>query len=140
MAEPKTKPTAMSVDEYLNTIEPEKMRLDCFALKTLFERASGHPPVMWGGNMVGFGTYHYKYKSGRERAWFVTGFARRKHSLVVYIMPGFSQYEDLMERLGTYKTGKSCLYISQLDDVDQGVLEELVRLSVDWMKEKYDTA
>ena len=91
---------------------------------------------MWGGSIVGFGTYHYKYASGRGD-WMVTGFSPRKQSLTVYIMSGFSRYDDMMGTLGKYKTGKSCLYVKKLTDIDQGVLRELIHESVRYMKEKY---
>ncbi len=140
MAKSKTRPTSASVDDYLNMVEPEKKRIDAFALKDLLARASGYPPVMWGDNIVGYGSYHYKYNSGREGDWMITAFAPRSQNLVVYVMPGFSEYGELMDRLGTYRTGRSCLYINKLDDINPDVLEELIKRSVVWMKEKYDTA
>lgn len=92
---------------------------------------------MFGTSMIGFGSYHYKYASGREGNWFLTGLSPRKQNLVVYVMPGFSHYDDLMARLGKHKTGKSCLYLNRLVDVDLDVLGELIRLSVAHMNEKY---
>lgn len=137
MARVKTKPTGASVDDYLNRIEPEQKRIDAFALKEIFARASGYPAVMWGENIIGYGSYHYKYNSGREGDWMITAFAPRSHSLVVYIMPGFSNYGELLERLGHYRTGRSCLYINKLEDVDLDVLEELIAQSVAYMNAKY---
>ena len=137
MAEAKTRPTDASVDDYLDGVTPEKKRVDSFVLREMMARASGYPPRMWGESMVGYGAYHYTYASGHEGDYFVTGFAPRKQNLVVYIMPGFSQFGRQMKRLGKYKTGKSCLYINKLADVDMDVLEEIVRLSVDWMVAKY---
>lgn len=90
---------------------------------------------MWGTSMVGFGRYHYKYASGREGDWFVTGFSPRKQNLTLYIMSGFSEYDDLMGRLGKFKTGKSCLYINKIEDIDQNVLKELIKASVDYIKQ-----
>lgn len=93
---------------------------------------------MWSTSIVGFGTYHYKYESGREGDWPVTGFSPRKQSLTIYVMPGFSRYGSLMRKLGKYKTGKSCLYLKNLDDVDQQVLRELLIRSVADMKKLYE--
>ena len=137
MTENKTKATDASVDDYLNAVTPEKKRADSFVLKDMMARASGFAPKMWGDSMVGYGAYHYKYESGREGDFFITGFAPRKQNLVVYVMPGFSEYSALMERLGKFRTGKSCLYINKLADVELDVLEEIVRLSVIWMQAKY---
>ena len=89
---------------------------------------------MWGGSIVGFGNYHYKYASGREGDWFVTGFLPRKQNLTIYIMPGFEQYKELMEQSGKYKTGVSCLYINSLNDIDNKVLKEIIKNSVEHMK------
>ena len=94
-------------------------------------------PAMWGGSIIGFGSYHYKYDSGREGDWFVTGFAPRKQNTVLYIMPGFANYQELLGSLGKYKTGKSCLYLNTLADVDLAVLAELVRRSVLEMQQRY---
>lgn len=95
---------------------------------------------MWGPSIVGFGEYHYKYESGREGDFLITGFSPRKSALTIYIMPGFARYEALMDKLGKHRTGKSCLYINRLDDVDLSVLEELVTRSVEYMTEKYGVA
>ena len=93
-------------------------------------------PVMWGPSIIGFGSYHYKYESGREGDMCITGFSPRKQSLTLYIMPGFERYHDLMNKLGKYKTGKSCLYINKIEDVDLKVLKELISESVKFMKNK----
>jgi hypothetical protein len=98
------------------------------------KQVTGEEPEMWGESIVGFGSYHYKYKSGREGDWFVTGFSPRAQNLTLYIMSGFDEYDQLMSRLGKYKTGKSCLYITKIDDVDQEVLKELVNKSVKHME------
>ena len=94
-------------------------------------------PKMWGGSMVGFGRFHYKSDSGREGDWFLTGFSPRKQNLTIYIMPGFDKYDSLMKKLGKHKTGKSCLCISKLEDVDTKVLKELIKQSFQYMKKKY---
>lgn len=133
MAQTKTKPTAASVDEFLAAVENDRRRKDAVAVCELMKDITGLKPVMWGPTMVGFGTYHYKYASGREGDWFVAGFAPRKANLVVYIMSGFKAHDALMGRLGKYKTGSSCLYINKLDDIDMEVLRELVRRSVEYV-------
>jgi len=137
MAELKTKETGASVDEFLAGVENERRRRDALVVKEIMERVTGWEPKMWGPSIVGFGRYHYKYDSGREGDFLVTGFSPRKQALTVYIMPGFSKYGSLMKRLGKHKTGRSCLYINKLEDVDLGVLEELISGGVDYMREKY---
>lgn len=129
MAELKTQPTNADVDAFLNSVEPDAKRADCFAVKALMEEVIGAPAQMWGSSIVGFGRYRYKYASGREGEWMLTGFAPRKASLTLYIMDGFEEYDDLMARLGKHTTGKSCLYIKKLADVDMAVLRELVEKS-----------
>ena len=94
-------------------------------------------PKMWGASLVGFGTYHYKYPSGREGDFFITGFSPRKQSLTLYIMNGFQRYDDLMNQLGKFKTGKSCLYVNKIEDIDQAVLEKLIIESVNYMRQRY---
>jgi hypothetical protein len=137
MAELKTKQTEASVEDFLDGVADEARREDCRALVRLMTRVTGAPPRMWGPGMVGFGTYHYKYASGREGDWFLTGFAPRKQDLTLYIMAGFDRYEDLMARLGRHKTGKSCLYVKRLADIDADVLEALVTASVAHVKQTY---
>lgn len=126
----KTQATQASVENFLAGIADDQRREDCRQVRALMEAATGAPARMWGPAIVGFGLYRYQYASGREGEWMVTGFSPRKGDLTLYIMPGFSQYETLMARLGKYKTGKSCLYLKRLADVDRAVLEELVRESV----------
>ncbi|WP_299453044.1 DUF1801 domain-containing protein [uncultured Microscilla sp.] len=133
----KTKPNDQSVEAYIESIADEKKRADCKTIAELMETISGQPPVMWNGGIVGFGSYHYKYASGREGDWFLTGFASRKQSLTLYIMAGFDQYDELMEQLGKYKTGKSCLYIKKLEDIDQEVLKKLIKASILYLKKQY---
>ncbi len=104
----------------------------------MMRKATGCRAKMWGSGIVGYGEYHYKYASGREGDWAIVGFSPRKQNLSVYIMPGFSPFASLMRKLGKYKTGKSCLYINKLEDVDEAVLEELIVESVKLMHERYD--
>ena len=131
MAELKTQPHGGSVEAFLGSVENERRREDAFTVLELMKRVTGEEPVMWGPSMVGFGGYHYKYESGREGDWFVAGFSPRARALTLYIMSGFSKHDELMAKLGKHKTGKGCLYINKLDDVDMEVLEELIRRSVD---------
>lgn len=137
MAELKTKPTGQNVEQFLQGVSPEQKRRDCLALVELMAEITGSEPRMWGNNIVGFGSYHYKYASGHEGDSFLTGFSPRKQNLTLYIMPGFDRYDDLMQRLGKYTTGKSCLYVKRLADVDLPTLTELIRQSVSTMIETY---
>ncbi|HQV33170.1 MAG TPA: DUF1801 domain-containing protein [Calditrichia bacterium] len=136
-AQNKTVPNSHSVDAFLQTVDDEKKRADCFRILDMMGEITGEPPVMWGGSIVGFGTYHYKYESGREGDMLMTGFSPRKSNLTLYIMPGFGRYAELMDKLGKYKTGKSCLYIKRLADVDEAVLRELIDEGYRYMTEKY---
>lgn len=124
---------------FLNAIEDREKRRDCKKIAAMMRAATGTRAEMWGTSMVGFGRYHYKYASGREGDYMITGFAPRAQSLTIYIMSGFTHFESLMNKLGKYKTGKSCLYIKRLSDVDERVLEELIGRSVKQMREKYPT-
>ncbi|MEQ8683819.1 MAG: DUF1801 domain-containing protein [Imperialibacter sp.] len=135
----KTKVNDVSVEGFLDKVEDEKKRNDAFEVLKLMKEVTGEPPKMWGASIVGFGTYRYKYASGQEGDWMITGFSPRKTSLTLYIMPGFGRYEELMQKLGKYKTGKSCLYINKLTDVDIDVLKTLVKESVDYMNKKYNS-
>ena len=131
MAELKTRPTDDSVMKFLNEVGDEKKREDSFKILDLMREVTGEEPRMWGSSIVGFGSYHYKYASGREGDWFVTGFSPRKQSLTLYIMAGFAEYDELLENLGKYTTGKACLYIKKLEDVDMPTLKKLVKFSAD---------
>lgn len=137
MAELKTKETDGSVAAFLAAIPDEEMRKDCQVVAQMMERIVKAAPKMWGASIVGFGSYHYKYASGREGDWFLTGFALRKKALTLYIMAGFTQYDTLMDKLGSYKTGKSCLYVKRLDDIELAVLEELIEASADYVSRLY---
>ncbi len=133
MAELKTQPTDANVNDFLNTIDDEQKRQECFAILKLLRQTTHMEPRMWGDSIVGFGSYHYKYASGREGDWFLTGFSPRKQNITIYIMSGFDMYPALMDQLGKYKTSQSCLYIKKLGDIDLGVLKTLVQQSVEHM-------
>lgn len=128
--ENKTQATAASVDAFLDAIADPQRRDDCRRVRAMMEAAAGAPAVMWGPSIVGFGRYRYQYASGREGEWPVIGFSPRKNDLTLYLMPGFEQQTALVAKLGKHKTGKSCLYLKRLADVDLAVLEELVTRSV----------
>lgn len=130
----KTKLNDASVDAFLNTVSDEEIRADCFEIAKMMKQATKAEPKMWGSSIVGFGSYHYKGASGREGDWMLVGFSPRKQNLTLYIMAGFDGYPDLLKKLGKFSTGKSCLYIKKLADVDKKVLKELVSESVQFMK------
>ncbi|MFQ5732029.1 MAG: DUF1801 domain-containing protein [Planctomycetaceae bacterium] len=135
MAELKTQKTDASVDDFLNGVEDDRRREDCYAVLKIMQQATNDEPAMWGPAIVGFGSYHYKYASGREGDWFLTGFSPRKKELSLYIMAGFDGYPELMEKLGKFKTGKSCLYVKTLDDIHLPTLKKLVKQSVKHVKQ-----
>lgn len=135
MSEPKTQKNDASVEVFLNSVEDDSKREDSFKVLKLMQSITGAEPAMWGTSIVGFGEYTYRYASGREGDWPLVGFSPRKQNLTLYIMSGFDEYDSLLAKLGKHKTGKSCLYIKQLEDVDQAVLEELVRKSVEHMRD-----
>ncbi len=137
MAENKTKKTKVSVASFLGAIEDPRKRSDAKKVAAMMRRATGKRAKMWGSSIIGFGEYHYKYESGREGDFALVGFSPRKQNLVVYIMPGFDPFPALMKKLGKYKTGKSCLYLNKLDDVDHDVLEKLIGDSVKVMRKRY---
>jgi len=137
MAEPKTKKNDASVTAFLNKVKNKQRRDDCFEVLELMKEITMEEPKMWGPSIIGFGSYHFIYASGREGDWMVTGFSPRAKSLTLYIMAGFDRYEELMEKLGKFKTGKSCLYLSKLEDVDKSVLKKLIKASVQHMKKRY---
>jgi len=135
MAELKTKRNKGDVEAFLNSVPDERKRQDSFTVLELMRQVTGKEPEMWGDSIVGFGSYHYKYKSGREGDWFLTGFAPRKQNLTLYIMSGFDDYDQLLSKLGKYSTGKSCLYIKKIEDVDADILKKLIKKSVAHMEE-----
>jgi len=136
MAELKTKPTAQSVERFLNGISDAGRREDCFTVAQIMQEITGCEPKMWGTSIVGFGSRHYKYDSGREGDWMLTGFSPRKQNLTLYITGGVEKYDDLMEKLGKHTVGGSCLYIKRLADVDLPTLKKLIRNSVKDIKKR----
>jgi hypothetical protein len=134
LAELKTKPNDQSVEGFLNRVPDEKKRQDSFAILDLMKQVTGEEPIMWGDSIVGFGRYHYKYASGREADWFITGFSPRKQNLTLYLMSGFDEYDQLLNKLGKHSTGKSCLYVKRLENIDLDILKELIEKSVAHMK------
>lgn len=138
MATLKTQPTENDVEDFLNAIDDKQKRKDSFKILDIMKSITGEEPKMWGSSIIGFGQYHYQYESGREGDWFLTGFSPRKQNFSLYIMAGFDNYDDLMSRLGKYKTGKSCLYIKRLEQIDLDILKKLIRESVDYMRAKYN--
>ena len=137
MAENKTKPTEADVGAFIEAVPDPQRREDGRKVRAMMERISGEPAKMWGPSIVGFGRYHYRYDSGHEGDMARTGFSPRAKELVLYLTDGFPRHQALMDRLGKYRTGKSCLYIKRLSDVDESVLEALIAESLDYMREKY---
>ena len=135
MAELKTKQTDASVKDFLNQIADKERREDCFAVAKIMEEITGEKPKMWGPSIVGFGSYHYKYASGREGDWLVTGFSPRKKDLTLYIMMGFAKHGELMEKLGKHSAAKSCLYIKRLSDIHIPTLKKLIKESIKDLRE-----
>lgn len=134
MSDLKTKPTDQNVEEYLKKVENPTKREDSFKILELMKDITNEEPTMWGDSIIGFGSYHYKYKTGREGDWFVTGFAPRKQNLTLYIMSGFDRYDELLRKLGKHKLGKSCLYINKLKDIDTSILREIVKQSIEFVR------
>ena len=139
MAEIKTRPTGVAVDEFLDKVENPQRREDGKKVRAMMERLTGEPATMWGPSIIGFGQYHYKYESGHEGDMCRLGFSPRKAELVLYVLTeaGGPEEEALLARLGKHRTGKCCLYIRKLSDVDEAVLEELVAWSLAYMDEKF---
>jgi len=137
MAGPKTKPSMRSVRDFLKTIDDLQLRQDCAVVAALMRRATGQRARIWGENIVGFGHYEYEQADGQPASWFITGFSPRKRDLAIYIMTDFSRYSTLMKRLGRFRTGKSCLYVNRLSDIDIATLAELIQLSVRDVERKY---
>ena len=130
MAEPKTKPTRASVKKFIDGIENDTRRRDARAVLALMKDVTGETPRMWGDRIVGFGEYRYRYGSGREGQWFLTGFSPTKTGVTLYIMGGFAGMEGHLEKLGKHRTGKGCLYLKRLEQVDPAVLRRIVKESV----------
>ena len=134
MAQLKTTPNDQDVHQFLEQIEDERKRKDSFEVLDIMQKITKEEPQMWGDSIIGFGRFTLKYANGREGEWFLTGFSPRKQSLTLYIMSGFDGYPELLDKLGKHSTGKSCLYIKKLDDVDTKTLKKLVKQSVKHMK------
>ena len=130
MAELKTKQNDQSITDFLKAIPDKRRRDDSFAILELMKEVTGQEPKMWGDSIISFGNYHYKYATGREGDWFLTGLSPRKQNLTLYIMSGFDEYDELLKKLGKYKTGKACLYINKLADVEISAIKELIQKSV----------
>ena len=137
MSELKTQKNNKNVIDFLNTIENEQRKSDCLYLLEMFGQISGEKPFMWGDNIVGFGSYHYKSKSGQEGDWFPIGFSPRKQKLVIYIIAGFNEFQEILQDMGKFKTSVSCLYINKLSDINIEKLKLLVESALKYMKEKY---
>ena len=134
MAELKTKERKASVEKFLNSVKDDQKREDSFKILKMMKQITKAEPKVWGTSIIGFGNYHYKYTSGREGDWFLTGFSPRKQSLTLYIMAEINKHKDLLSKLGKHERGKGCLYINNLDDVDIKVLKELIIKSVNNVK------
>lgn len=138
MAELKTKKTRASVPRFLESVENEQRRNDSLELLEIFKQTTKMSPILWGNNIVGFGEYHYKSeRSSQEGDWPLTGFSPRKRNMTVYIMPGFTNYQNLLSKLGKHKTSVSCIYFNKLENIDVNVLKQIIRRSVSDMKKLY---
>ncbi|HEX9679016.1 MAG TPA: DUF1801 domain-containing protein [Candidatus Saccharimonadales bacterium] len=133
----KTRKNDGDVDKFIDSVEDEQKRQDSYEIMKLMSELTGQPPVLWGKSIVGFGSYHYKGRSS-EGDWMAIGFSPRKQNLTLYIMPGFKEFDDLMNNLGKYTTSVGCLYIKRLEDVDRSVLKELIKRSYEYVKAKLD--
>jgi len=130
----KTQPGTAAVEDFLAKVTPLEKQQDCFKILEILQKETNETPILWGGNMVGFGTYHYKYETGREGDWFVTGFAPRAQNITLYLLCGLDNQSTLLQQLGKYKIGKSCLYIKQLKDINIDVLKKLVQYNIQEVK------
>ncbi len=135
-SEPKTKPTDLDVKDFLAAVPDEQRRQDCRTLVKLMQAATGQQGRMWGSGIVGFGTYRQAYASGKTGDWPLIAFAPRKNDLTLYITPGFERFDELLARLGKHKTGKACLYVKRLADLDAVVLGRIITESVAAMASK----
>ena len=134
MAELKTKRTEASVTTFLDAVPDENRCKDCYTVLEMMQEIVGEPASMWGDSIVGLGSYHYKYASGQEADWPLVGFSPRKQNLTLYIMSGFDGYDQLMQSLGKHSTGKACLYVKRLADINLDVLRQIITLSVEHMR------
>ena len=138
MSDNKTRPTSTSVNSFIEAVENHTRRSDSAMLLDFLRKITDHPPILWGNSLIGFGSYHYTYGSGREGDMLLAGFSPRKQNFALY-NTGFKRYSELIKKLGKHKTGKSCLYITKLSDVDFDVLTELIRTAYDNMNTKYNS-
>ena len=136
----KTKATSVSVEKFIAALKDTSVQKDCKTIIALMKKATNAKPTMWGPSIIGFGRYHYVYDSGHEGDMCITGFSPRKPYLTLYVMGGSPGNKDLLKKLGKHKTGKACLYIKSLNDVDVNVLEKLIKRSVEFVKKKYTPA
>jgi hypothetical protein len=137
MAEQKTKPTEISVEDFIRMVTDEQMRDDSLALIKIMKKVTGSKPTMWGPSIIGFGSYQYKYESGHEGYSCLTGFSPRKGNISLYVMGAPTEQATLLKKLGKHKAGKGCLYVKKLADINLTVLEKLVEQSVNALKKKY---
>ena len=138
MAELKTQVNDASVIDFINSVEIEQRRMDSLELLRIFAEETGEQPKMWGDSIVGYGKYHYEsQRSAQKGDWMITGFSPRKQNISIYIIPGFTQYDDIMSDLGKFKTSVSCLYVKKLSDIDETKLRKLIKAAFDHMKSKY---
>lgn len=137
MAQNKTQPTSVSVGDFLDNVTPDQKRADAKQLDQLFREVTGFNPVMWGPSIIGYGQYHYRYDTGREGDFLATGFSPRKANFSVYIMPGYADFGDILDRIGKYKLGKSCFYFNKFADIDTDVLAELIRAGLDDLDKRW---
>ena len=137
MPENKTKATDVSVDAFIASVEHPTRRADAVILNDLFKKVTGWQPRMWGPTIIGYGQYHYKYDTGREGDFLATGFSPRKANQVLYIMPGYQDYGPILDRIGKYKMGKSCLYLTTLKNNDLEVIAELIQAGLTDLAKKY---
>lgn len=137
MAENKTRETDASVTDFIQSVDHATRRADAVVLDGMFRRITGWTPRMWGPTIIGYGSYHYVYDSGREGDSLASGFSPRKTGQSIYIVPGYQDFGHILDRLGKHKMGKSCLYVTKLADIDMAVLEELVRAGLDDLAKKY---
>jgi hypothetical protein len=137
MAENKTQPSQQSVLGLIQTVEQKQRKTDALALLDIFAQVTKHEPVLWGSSIIGYGFYSYQTADKKTHQFMRTGFSPRKQNLALYIMVGFAEFEEKLQSLGKFKTGKSCLYINKLSDIDENVLRELIQLSLDEMARRY---
>jgi hypothetical protein len=137
MSENKTRPTTQTAADFIAAVDHPTRRADAVVMDAMFQDITGWKPLMWGPSMVGYGSYHYTYDSGRSGDFLATGFSPRKANMSIYIMPGYADFSDILARLGKHKIGKSCLYVNKLADIDLNVLQDLVRAGLEDLSSKW---